>query len=125
VPRFTLADGFSLIEALIAASILIAGVAAVVQLLILAIATTHAAGDATRAVILAAQKVEELRSEPWAELAGGEERIGTFIRRWWVTPLAVDPDHSVSIVIVVERPQGVNRRATLAVLRTRTHDDLD
>ena len=122
----TAADGFSLIEALVAASVLIAGVAALVQLLMLAIETTHAAGDATRAAILAAQKAEELRSLRWSALAGGEEQIDAFVRRWSIEAWPPEPDHSVSIVITVEpRRGGAGRRAMLALFRTRTAHDID
>ena len=105
----TAADGFSLIEALVAASVLIAGVAALVQLLMLAIETTHAAGDATRAAILAAQKAEELRSLRWSALAGGEEQIDAFVRRWSIE--AWPPD------VMAEKRELALRFKELATLR--------
>ena len=56
------AEGFSLVESLIACGVLAAGVLSVVQLFALAAAMSVTSRQTTAAAILAAQKLEELRA---------------------------------------------------------------
>lgn len=113
-------EGFSLVEALIASGILIAGVASAVQLFLLAASSTQAAGARTQATIQAAQKAEQLRAAAWEDVVSGEDTAGSFIRRWTVTPLPEDPEGTVAVYVVVEKRElGPAARVTLAWLRTR------
>jgi Tfp pilus assembly protein PilV len=114
------AQGFSLVETLVASAVLLAGVASLCQLFILAAASTRASGDVTRAAIAAAQKAEELRAATFEAIASGGDRTGVLDRRWSVQPLPQDPGGTVTITIVVERAGGGGPLATLALLRTRT-----
>jgi Tfp pilus assembly protein PilV len=112
--------GFTLVEACIASLILSIGIASVFQLLLLGAASTRAAGDATRAAVIAAQKLEELRSLPWPLMTDGDDRTGSFVRTWSVEPMAADPTGTVAMRIVVERAGGGPAgTAVLYALRTR------
>jgi prepilin-type N-terminal cleavage/methylation domain-containing protein len=63
--------GFTLIEVLVASALLIVGVLSVARLFVLVLATNVSAQRETQAVILAIQKIEELRSLEWAyDIAG-------------------------------------------------------
>jgi prepilin-type N-terminal cleavage/methylation domain-containing protein len=57
--------GFSLIETIVAAAVLSTAVVSVAQLFALAVRTTASARETTYASVLAAQKLEELRSLAW------------------------------------------------------------
>ena len=81
-------DGFSLVEALVASALLITGVASLAPLFTLAMGSTRAAGQATRAAIAAAQKAEALTVAAWDDLQSGEDTAGTLVRHWVVAPLA-------------------------------------
>jgi prepilin-type N-terminal cleavage/methylation domain-containing protein len=86
--------GCSLIEVLVATTILAVGVASLAQLFTVAVVSNIAAMHQTRGAMLAAAKVEELRSLPWgAELqAGDADVVGEFARRWSVEPLGAYPN---------------------------------
>ena len=58
--------GFSLLEVLIATAVVAAALAALVQLVILATAANARAKTTTMATVLAAQKMEQLRSLEWS-----------------------------------------------------------
>lgn len=105
-----------LVEALIAASLLAAVCVSLPPAFAGAVRANLAAGDATWTVVLAAQKVEELRSLPFPALQAGEfqdlldargrpvdapPRIPAFIRTWRMEPLATAPDQTVVITVVV------------------------
>jgi Tfp pilus assembly protein PilV len=106
--------GFALLEALVASTLLVVGVWSLVQIFTLAVRADVTAHRLTVASVLAAQKIEELRSSPWGVSAEGVERIEEFTRRWSVTPLGVDP--SATAVIQVSVTPGAVR---LITLRTR------
>jgi prepilin-type N-terminal cleavage/methylation domain-containing protein len=121
------ARGFTLVETLVAISITSVALTALAQLFVIATQATAAARRATFASILAAQKIEQLRS-PDAGLApqgaaslsadvasacdfldGYGRSLGTgsaplpgtvYIRRWSVEPIASDPDTFVIQVAV-------------------------
>jgi prepilin-type N-terminal cleavage/methylation domain-containing protein len=59
------ARGFSLLETLVATTVLTVAVAALAQLFILATRANRSAGATTHAAILAQQKMEQLRSLTW------------------------------------------------------------
>ena len=134
----------NLVEVLIASSLLAAVCTALPVAFTSAIRTSVAAGETTVAVVLAAQKVEELRSSPFpasgafeaSELldAAGQVIIGprplpAFRRMWRTEPLGTAPGQTVVITVVVgpirysasmrldAATAGVTR---LVTLRTRT-----
>ena len=126
--------GFSLLETLVTSTILTAGLLSLAQLLAMAVTANASAGMATYAALLAAQKIEDLRAEPWESLerntgefvdyldrAGatleGAEGAAPFTRRWSVEPLPGDPANNVVIQVLVRTPRDDTRIVTV---RTRT-----
>jgi Tfp pilus assembly protein PilV len=103
--------GFALLEALVASTLLVVGVLSLAQIFTLAARANVTAHQLTVASVLAAQKIEELRSSPWSTSAEGVDRIQEFTRRWSVTPLGVDP--SSTAVIQVSVTPGAVRLITL------------
>ena len=103
--------GFALLEALVASALLVVGVLSLAQIFTLAARGDVTAHRLTIASVLAAQKVEELRSSSWSVGAEGVDRIGEFTRRWSVTPLGIDP--SATTVIQVSVAPGAVRLVTL------------
>lgn len=129
--------GFSLIEAVVAAGIVAGAFAALAQMFALSIAHNTSARNGSVEMMLAGQKMEELRALTWGvELSPGgaldrdvsgyvdyidqESRIlaasGTmpaptvYIRRWSVDPLPASPD-ALMLQVLVARPPN---RAGLA-----------
>ena len=87
---------------LVATTLLAIGVASLTQLVMLAIGSNLASTHRTRAAMLAAQKLEELRSVGWeSELQSGADGVGEYTRRWSVDPLPGNPDMAVIIDVVV------------------------
>ena len=114
--------GCSLIEALIATTILAIGVASLAQLFTLAVGSNMSATHRTRAAMLAAQKVEELRSLEWDALVqgAGTDAIAEYARRWHVDPLPANPENAVTIdVAVTWNRSEVGHLATIRARRTR------
>lgn len=108
--------GFSLLELLIASAILAVGLLSLAQLLTLATTANAAAGRATFAAVLAAEKLEDLRALTWESLRreSGEsvdylDRAGrplegmaaAYTRRWRVDPLPADPGNALVIEVIV------------------------
>jgi prepilin-type N-terminal cleavage/methylation domain-containing protein len=105
LPFRTSARGFSLIETLVATTIVAVGVTALAQLFVLAIGANARAKQTTRATVFAQHKMEELRAEPaltpsppdtldrnthgYHDTSAGEVPL---IRRWSVEPLPAAPD---------------------------------
>jgi len=138
-----LLGGVHLLEVLIAAGLLAAVCASLPVAFAGAVRANLAAGEATRTVVLAAQKVEELRSEPFpapgafesSDLLDAAGRMvdaprssPAFQRMWRTEPLAVAPDRTVVITVLVApydrsarlRFDAPSRGATrLVTLRTR------
>jgi Tfp pilus assembly protein PilV len=116
--RLRSARGFSLVETLVASSIIVTAVLSLAQLLALASSTADAAGRMTRATLFAAQKVEDLRASSSVALDGSgiDSPAAGFRREWSVNALASDPEHVVVIEIVV-RTRGSATR--MVALRTR------
>ena len=133
----------NLVEVLIAASLLAGVCLSLPTAFVGAIRANRAAADATWTTVLAAQKVEELRSGPFppavvtesSELLGeGGEPVDAssstpaFGRAWRTEPFASAPDNAIVITVLVapyrraarmgvdDRPPGSTR---LVTLRTR------
>ena len=125
--------GFSLIEVLVAAAILAVGLLSLAQLLAMTVSANAAAGRKTYATVLAAQKLEDLRAEPWSvleanigEFADSLDRSGgsidassaaVFRRRWFVEPWFGDPSHTLVIRVIVTTARA---EAATVTVRTRT-----
>ena len=119
---FTSSSGTSLAETLIAVAILALGLLSLAQLFIISGAVLRRANDLSTAAILAAQKLEELRTtaigaadattdgvefldaagtvHPVADVAG--DLAAAYTRRWSIRPLPANP--AVRIVQVRVRP---------------------
>jgi Tfp pilus assembly protein PilV len=98
-------DGSTLIEVLVAMLVLVSGVLAMAQLFLIAAASNAAAREATITATLAAQKVEQLLSEPaeaaehvdhvdaWGRvvsIASSPPPEAVYTRRWSVESLSPD-----------------------------------
>jgi Tfp pilus assembly protein PilV len=127
-------NGVSLVDALIATGVLATGIAALLQLFVIAARANVDARDATYATVLAAQKIEELRAGPLPESTtsidfpdaqgraladGARARAARYQRRWTVAPLSADPVDTVVITVVVSRRGAPDRAVRLATVRTR------
>ena len=112
------ADGFSLVEVLIAIGILITAAAAIPHLFTAATRANVEAGAVTWATTLAAQKLEELQARSSLETVAGESidylnRQGqldssgasprAYTRRWWIEPLPAAPDRTLVVSVAVSR----------------------
>jgi Tfp pilus assembly protein PilV len=126
-------QGSSLVEALIATLIVSSGVLTMAQLLSIATATNLAARRDTVAMIVAAQKLEELRTLPWEYLQpspsstlqqntdGFVDYMGIYTRRWSIEPVSSIPDSSLLIQVLVTTSSDDSGVARGAVNRLRGH----
>lgn len=65
------ASGFTLVETLVAATLVVVAVFGLVELFVMSVRATTRARDSTFAVVLAAEKIEQLRALTWGfDLAG-------------------------------------------------------
>ena len=106
---------------LVATTLLAVGVASLTQLFVLAIGSNLASTHRTRAAMLAAQKLEELRALDWGPgLQGGADGVGEYTRRWSVDPLPGNPDMAVIVDVVVSWNRSqVGHLATIKSRRAR------
>jgi prepilin-type N-terminal cleavage/methylation domain-containing protein len=123
--------GFSLPEMLIATAMLATAIASIGQLFAIAMTSSSGAHSTTYAVVLASEKMEHLRSQPFTELIPSPEAAllestdgyvdyldtsgrslgggaslpdGTeYIRRWSIDPLPDDPDRALVLQVLVTR----------------------
>ena len=111
-------SGMSLLETLIASAILATGLLSLAQLLGLATTATAAAGRTTHAVLLASQKIEELRALPAVPPGQyADNPAPGYTREWSVVPLPSAPER-VAIIEVVVRVRGGDTRVVAAAHRT-------
>ena len=127
------ASGFSLVEVLVAMGLLVSAVASLASLFALATRANLDAGNVTWATVLAAQKIEELRAEPfpdrpvdqWVEYldSRGDRLDATasaggraYTRRWWIEPLSAASGDTMVITVVVSPYRSGDDR-------TRVSDD--
>lgn len=82
--RIRNARGFSIVELLVAITIIAIGVLAVAGLMPLARRSTIQSGDVTRAIEYAQQKMEELKNLEYDEVTSGSDSTGIFRRSWIV-----------------------------------------
>lgn len=109
----------SLPDALIAAALLTTGLLSLAQLLAVATNATAAAGRATHAALLAAQKVEELQASPSTRLQADMMDVPEpgLTRRWSIAALPADPEHIAVIEVVVIVGRSETR---MVALKTHT-----
>jgi prepilin-type N-terminal cleavage/methylation domain-containing protein len=117
------ADGFSLVEVMVATSVLAVGLVALVQLALLAQAANRAAALVTVAAMLAQNKMEQLRGLSWPDAAescceyfdvhggglpgGAGPPPGTaFVRRWTIEPVATLPEAARVLQVWVTPVRG-------------------
>lgn len=105
-----------LVEVLIAAALLAGVCASLPAAFAGAVRANLAAGDTTWTVVLAAQKIEELRSEPFpgpgidesfdlldarGEPIDGPRSTPAYLRTWRTEPAPFAPDQTIVITVVV------------------------
>lgn len=121
----------SLIEAMIATALLTTALVVLAQLLTTAVTSNVAAGKDTAAIVLASQKIEELRSSPalppagtdhvdqWGTVVGAgpnPARGAIFVRRWTIDALPANALGTYIIQVHVETP---GRTSTSLIAATR------
>ena len=138
-PSHSAAEGFSLVEVLIATGILITAAAAVPQLFTAATRANVEAGAITWATTLAAQKLEELDAQSSLDAVGDEsvdylDSSGAldvsgspppaYRRRWWIEPLPWAPEGTLVLGVAVSRyregDDAAPETVELVTLRPRT-----
>jgi hypothetical protein len=140
--RQSTAGGFTLLEVLIATTLLFVAVAALAGLSLMATRANVNAKTTTMAALLAAQKIEQLRALPWGDaalvpsaegysdfldaagvsLGGGPSPHGSvYERQWSIQPLPSNPANALVIHVSVTRVGGrATDGASLTTVRTRT-----
>ena len=130
--------GFSLVESILAIGMLATVLITLAHLLSTSVATGALARHITVTAVLAAQKMEELRSAKvletsaaLAEYLDGSGRVTcggmgecasmVYVRRWSLTPFAAQPD-AVLIQVSVAHLRVRHREARLASVRARTRE---
>jgi prepilin-type N-terminal cleavage/methylation domain-containing protein len=117
-------DGFTVLEVMIALTILLIGIAGLLSMQLASIRATAFSRHATEASTLAEDKMEALRTVPTTSLVGGNDQVdargvldsaGLFKRVWTVTGSGTD--NIVSIDVTWE-DQGESYTITMATLRT-------
>lgn len=113
------AQGFSLVDALIASLILATALASLAQLVISATTANDAAGRMTIATLFAIEKIEELQSAPAATPggAGTDSPRPGFTREWSVSAAPPAPA-SLAIIQVVVRTHNSETRMFAVMLRS-------
>jgi type II secretory pathway pseudopilin PulG len=119
--------GFTLVEALVAIVILVFGLIAVTNLLVVAASSNSVANQATAAATVAAQRLELLKAQPFTSLAVGGDLdsdvanfnqdddvsgVGRIHTRWTVVSIAGD----AQVYFVAVRSEGTG---ALSVRRSR------
>jgi prepilin-type N-terminal cleavage/methylation domain-containing protein len=139
--------GFSLLEVLVATTIITVALSSLAQLLLIATRANAGARTTTYAVVIAQDKMEQLRATDLTELAAspagalGANTVGyveyldangrplgggsatpaagtVFTRRWSIDPLAGNPDGTVVIQVLVTRAMA-RGEARLVSVKTR------
>ena len=131
--------GFTTVEAVVALSLLVMALASLGQVVFSATRATTRAAARSAAVMLAVDKLEQLRALKWTIDSGGEpvsdpalasspadalerdvagyaDTTTAYVRRWAIRPLADSTDTLVLVVRVIAR-SGVE--AQIATVRTR------
>ena len=138
-------SGFSLVEALVATTLVIVAVGGVAQLVAGATAANGRARAATAATLLASGKIDDLLTVPWSDQmaaatssdvsldqdmpgyydvldAAGQPApgpAGAFVRRWSVRTLQESPGNAVVLHVVVRAAGSPGLVARMQTVRTR------
>jgi prepilin-type N-terminal cleavage/methylation domain-containing protein len=145
--------GFTLVEVLVAMTIVACMAMGVAELFAVTTAATQSARTQTSALVLASQKLEQLRALAWGgadltpspgdalatsangyadyldargRVVGGGARTpaeAVFIRRWAVAPLAADPANSIVLQVLVTTRRRDAEAGAAAVVRQRLRDE--
>lgn len=126
-------DGFTLIELMIAAFILTVGVAALIYSITFSLQKSREPHDRSVAMDLAQQKLEELRNEDYATVAGGQDLDslgqptsidpygqpgGLFTRVWVVEDdVPMTGTKTVTVMVSWEIPAGSTVQITTIIAR--------
>lgn len=120
-------SGFTLVEALVAIVILVFGLIAVTNLMLVAASSNSVANQATGAATMASQKLEQLKAQPFTSLAAGGDvasdvtgfyqdddlpGVGRIHTRWAIVAIAGD----AQVYFVQVRSEGTG---ALSVGRSR------
>lgn len=92
--------GVSLVEVLLATSLLATGILGLAHVMTVAVGVNVASRRTTSATVLAAQKVEEILAG--GDVAGSEDAVDGFRRRWTVQSLPGSPTGLMIVQVVVE-----------------------
>ena len=129
------ADGFSLVEVMVATGVFAVGLVSLVQLALLAQAANRSAALVTVAALLAQNKMEQLRGVTWPDASescceyfdahggglpgGAGPPVGTaFILRWTIDPVAALPESARVLQVWVTPARGA-APAKLVSIRSR------
>lgn len=126
--------GFSLIEVLIATTIVVVALAGLAQVFVIATAANNGSRARTVATILAQEKLEELLASD-GDVGGGTDfidargqRLGdgaspprgtTYVRHWSVEPVAQSPQGSAMLQVWVALSTSGGEAARLVGVKTR------
>ena len=133
----TRADGFSLVEVMVATCVLAVGLVSLVQLALLAQAANRSAALVTVAAMLAQNKMEQLRGSSWPDASqncceyfdvhggalpgGAGPPVGTaFVRRWTIEPVAALPDAARVLHVWVAPARGAAPVRLVSIRSRRT-----
>ena len=126
-------SGFTIVEVIVASSVLMAVWLAMARLLVLTTAANTGARAVMEATTLAVDKMEQLRALPFDDPAFAHSPPlalttnvegyydvldARYIRRWVIEPLASYPGAALSIQVYVVRTAGVGE-ARLATIKSR------
>ncbi|PYR79470.1 MAG: hypothetical protein DMF87_11110 [Acidobacteria bacterium] len=105
----------SLAETLVASGLLATALLSLAQLFALGVSSTDAAGRTTRAALLAAQKIEDVRASSATALDGGGSDVPApgFAREWSIGAFPSDPDHLIVIEVIVRTRGSATRMIAL------------
>jgi Tfp pilus assembly protein PilV len=111
--------GFTIIETVVAASVLATALVALAQVAAVAVLAAARARDTTRATLAAAQKLEELRAGPYdaAPVDATDIVDERFLRRWTITPQP--PRSVVAMAVEVSTAGRQIAPVTLETIRAR------
>ena len=114
-----------MIEALVAGALLASAIVGTGGVFALATRAGIDTRTLTTEVVLATQRLEELRGTPFDEQVRGEtvESLGTFVRRTYTDSYSWDPENTVEIHVTVSKDGDAESPGTgvhLATLKTRT-----
>jgi prepilin-type N-terminal cleavage/methylation domain-containing protein len=116
--------GFSLIEVLMATTVLALALATLAHLFVSTTGINDRSRGATTATLLAVEKMEQLRTEPMpaASVIGEDAPLNaTYLRRWTIDPLPAHPTDTVVVQVVVTRVGGIGD-VCMTTVRTRKAD---